>query len=131
MGLFGCMRATPLVVDPITTNPASQRVDLGEVDASALVGALSGYVVDAPLEARAALEPLMAAFDFAAAERDFGARRAGLMFVHQAVQGGQGPLGAAALVLRTRQLGLAAFELEPGVHVTGESMALRLKLRTK
>lgn len=41
-----------------------------DVDASALVGALSGYVVDAPLDARAALEPLMAAYDFSACERD-------------------------------------------------------------
>jgi hypothetical protein len=46
------------------------RAGADEVDTSAVVGALSGYVVDAPLEARAALEPLMAAFDFTAAERD-------------------------------------------------------------
>jgi hypothetical protein len=46
------------------------RADAEDVDASALVGALSGYVVDAPIEARAALEPLMAAYDFVAAERE-------------------------------------------------------------
>ncbi|WP_456119847.1 baseplate multidomain protein megatron [Terricaulis silvestris] len=46
------------------------RADAEDVAASALVGALSGYVVDAPMEARAALEPLMAAYDFGAAERE-------------------------------------------------------------
>lgn len=45
------------------------RAGVSEVDVSALVGAVSGYVVDAPLDARGALEPLMAAYDFAAAER--------------------------------------------------------------
>lgn len=37
-------------------------------NASRLVGAVSGYVVDAPASARAAIEPLMAAYDFAARE---------------------------------------------------------------
>lgn len=41
-----------------------------DVDASALLGAVSGYVVDAPSSARAALEPLMAAYGFTAGERD-------------------------------------------------------------
>jgi hypothetical protein len=40
-----------------------------EVDVSALLGAVSGYVVDAPSTPRDALEPLMAAYDFVAAER--------------------------------------------------------------
>jgi len=44
------------------------------VDASALRGAVSGYVVDSPASARDALEPLMAAFDFAVSERDGGLR---------------------------------------------------------
>jgi hypothetical protein len=46
------------------------RAGVDDIDASALVGALSGYVVDAPLDARAALEPLMAAYDFVPTERD-------------------------------------------------------------
>jgi hypothetical protein len=46
------------------------RAGVEQVDVSALVGAVSGYVVDAAASARAALEPLMAAYDFAAVERD-------------------------------------------------------------
>lgn len=46
------------------------RAGVSDVDASALLGAVSGYVVDSPSDARAALEPLMAAYDFAAAERE-------------------------------------------------------------
>lgn len=46
------------------------RAGASDVDVSALSGAVSGYVVDAPAAARAALEPLMAAYDFVAAERD-------------------------------------------------------------
>jgi hypothetical protein len=45
------------------------RAEFTEVDVAGLVGAVSGYVVDAPSDARSALEPLMAAFDFDAAER--------------------------------------------------------------
>jgi len=40
------------------------------VDASGLRGAVSGYVVDAPSSVRNAIEPLMAAFDFSASERN-------------------------------------------------------------
>ncbi len=47
-----------------------QRADVDAVDVSALLGAVSGYVVDAPASARAAIEPLMAAYDFAAVERE-------------------------------------------------------------
>ncbi|MBI3437828.1 MAG: glycoside hydrolase/phage tail family protein [Proteobacteria bacterium] len=39
-------------------------------DVSALTGAVSGYVVDAPSTPRDALEPLMAAYDFAATEHE-------------------------------------------------------------
>lgn len=46
------------------------RADVTDADASALLGAVSGYIVDAPATARAALEPLMAAFAFNAAEHD-------------------------------------------------------------
>lgn len=46
------------------------RAGVDDVDVSALTGALSGYVVDTPSSARAALEPLMAAYDFVVAERD-------------------------------------------------------------
>jgi Putative phage tail protein len=41
-----------------------------DADVSALSGAVSGYVADSPATMRAALEPLMAAFAFDAAERD-------------------------------------------------------------
>jgi GTA TIM-barrel-like domain/Putative phage tail protein len=47
-----------------------RRAGVHDADASALVGAVSGYVVDSPASARDALEPLMAAFDFTAAERN-------------------------------------------------------------
>ena len=46
------------------------RAGVDDADASALHGAVSGYVVDSPADARAALEPLMAAYDFAAGERN-------------------------------------------------------------
>jgi len=52
------------------TRALCARAGVGAVDASALVGAVSGYVVDAPLSARDALEPLMAAYDFAAREQE-------------------------------------------------------------
>lgn len=45
------------------------RADVLAIDVAGLVGAVSGYVVDSPSDARSALEPLMAAFDFDAAER--------------------------------------------------------------
>jgi hypothetical protein len=45
------------------------RAGVAGVDVSALLGAVSGFVVDAPSSARAALEPLMAAYGFTAAER--------------------------------------------------------------
>lgn len=46
------------------------RAGVGNVDVSALRGAVSGYVVDAPASARDALAPLMAAYDVSVAERD-------------------------------------------------------------
>jgi hypothetical protein len=46
-----------------------RRAGVDDADVSALTGAVSGYVVDAPSTARATLEPLMAAYDFVAAER--------------------------------------------------------------
>ncbi|MDX2274648.1 MAG: glycoside hydrolase/phage tail family protein [Hyphomonadaceae bacterium] len=46
------------------------RAGVDDADVSALTGAVSGYVVDAPSTARAALEPLMAAYDFVGAERE-------------------------------------------------------------
>lgn len=46
------------------------RAGAEDVDVSALTGAVGGYVVDAPVSARAALEPLMAAYDFVAVERE-------------------------------------------------------------
>lgn len=54
------------------------RAGVEDVDASNLLGAVGGYVVDAPLDARSALEPLMAAYDFSAVERE-GA----LVFFHR------------------------------------------------
>ncbi|MEZ6024413.1 MAG: phage tail protein, partial [Hyphomonadaceae bacterium] len=49
-----------------------------EADVAALNGAVSGYVADAPSSARVLIEPLMAAYDFVAAERE-GA----LVFFHR------------------------------------------------
>lgn len=46
------------------------RAGLAGVDAGALRGAVSGYVVDSPATARDALEPLLAAFDFSAREHN-------------------------------------------------------------
>ncbi|MGE3930184.1 MAG: glycoside hydrolase TIM-barrel-like domain-containing protein, partial [Hyphomonadaceae bacterium] len=46
------------------------RAGVEDVDVAGLEGAVSGYVIDAPASARAALEPLMAAYDFHASERD-------------------------------------------------------------
>ncbi len=54
------------------------RAGVDDVDASRLLGAVAGYVVDAPLDARAALEPLMAAYQFAAVERE-----GSLVFFHR------------------------------------------------
>jgi hypothetical protein len=47
-----------------------ERAGQSNVDVSALRGAVSGYIVDAPASARDALEPLMAAYDFTVAERE-------------------------------------------------------------
>jgi hypothetical protein len=44
------------------------RAEVADVDVAALQGAVSGYIVDAPASARDALEPLMSAYDFGAAE---------------------------------------------------------------
>ena len=87
------------------------RASQEEVDVSALRGAVSGYVVDAPASARDALEPLMAAYDFTAAERDgvitffheddaptaididaFTAASAGRMYAHR--DAGEAPIEA-------------------------------------
>lgn len=46
------------------------RAGVDDVDVFGLTGAVTGYIVDSPSDARAALEPLMAAFDFEAIERD-------------------------------------------------------------
>ncbi len=45
------------------------RAGVESLNATSLQGVVSGYVVDAPGSAREALEPLMAAYDFTAAER--------------------------------------------------------------
>ncbi|MEQ1817365.1 MAG: glycoside hydrolase/phage tail family protein [Terricaulis sp.] len=47
-----------------------ERAGQGDVSVSALRGAVSGYIVDAPASARDALEPLMAAYDFTIAESE-------------------------------------------------------------
>ncbi|MBL8545638.1 MAG: glycoside hydrolase/phage tail family protein [Hyphomonadaceae bacterium] len=47
-----------------------ERAGAGAVNVAALRGAVSGYIVDSPATARAAIEPLMAAYDFSAAERE-------------------------------------------------------------
>ncbi len=45
------------------------RADVADIDVSALRGAVSGFVADAPATTRALIEPLMAAYDFTATER--------------------------------------------------------------
>lgn len=55
------------------------RAGVDDAVVSALLGAVSGYVVDSPASARDALQPLMAAYDFICVERD-GA----LVFFHRA-----------------------------------------------
>jgi hypothetical protein len=46
------------------------RTGVLDVDVSALRGAVSGFVADAPASTRSLIEPLMAAYDFTSAERD-------------------------------------------------------------
>ncbi|GAM98869.1 genetransfer agent host specificity protein [alpha proteobacterium U9-1i] len=46
------------------------RANVSDADVSALRGAVSGYVADAPATARALLDPLMAAYDFVSTERE-------------------------------------------------------------
>lgn len=46
------------------------RAAFDDIDVSGLRGVLNGYVVDSPASVRDALEPLLAAFDIAAAERE-------------------------------------------------------------
>lgn len=46
------------------------RAGLVDVDTSTLLGAVSGFALDAPSTARAGIEALAAAYDFASAERD-------------------------------------------------------------
>jgi hypothetical protein len=47
-----------------------ERGGMAEVDVAQLTGAVSGYVADAPASARALLEPLMLAYDFAVREQN-------------------------------------------------------------
>jgi hypothetical protein len=54
-----------------------RRAGVDDADVAALTGAVSGFVVDAPMSARDALTPLMDAFAFTARERD-----GGLQFLH-------------------------------------------------
>lgn len=57
------------------------RAGFDEIDVSGLRGAVSGYVADSPSSARDVLEPLMAAFDVAAVERE-----GRIVFFHRAPQ---------------------------------------------
>jgi hypothetical protein len=47
-----------------------QRAGVEDADVSGLRGIVNGYVLDSPASARDALEPLMAAYDVAAGDRD-------------------------------------------------------------
>ena len=49
---------------------AFARAGVSDADAAGLTGAVTGYVADAPASARVLLEPLMAAYDFTAGERE-------------------------------------------------------------
>jgi hypothetical protein len=83
------------------------RAGVEDADVSALLGAVSGYVVDSPASARAALEPLMATYDFTAVERD-----GRIVFLHRregaAVQLGVDSLAAEAAAEAFAQRGDAA-----------------------
>jgi Putative phage tail protein len=57
------------------------RAEVDDIDVGGLIGAVSGYVVDAPAAARDVLEPLMATYDFTVAERE-----GDLIFFHRASQ---------------------------------------------
>lgn len=54
---------------PDVVSALCQRAGVEEVETAALSGVVAGYVVDAPAPMRAALEPLMAAYGFAAREQ--------------------------------------------------------------
>ncbi|MFZ2030199.1 MAG: glycoside hydrolase/phage tail family protein [Vitreimonas sp.] len=72
-------------------------------DVSALSGAVSGYVVDAPSTPRSALEPLMAAYDFVAAERDGDVvffHRSGAASATLAIEDGAAETAAAVFAQR-------------------------------
>lgn len=87
---------------PLAGLAARLADDFGvELDAAALRGVVDGYVVDRPMSARAALEPLGRAFGFDLTERD------------------------GALALRPRG-GPAAVEVTDEVLVRGEGAELRL-----
>jgi hypothetical protein len=60
------------------------RAGVTDVDVSGLTGAVSGYVVDAPTNARAALEPLLQIYGAEAAERDGRLRLAHAFSVFEA-----------------------------------------------
>ncbi|WP_395645318.1 glycoside hydrolase TIM-barrel-like domain-containing protein [Terricaulis sp.] len=68
------------------------------VDVTSLLGAVSGYVVDAPSTVRAVIEPLMAAYDFVAAERD------GLLSFFHAAQAPALELGAGDFTAELSEL---------------------------
>lgn len=104
------------------------RASVEDVDVSQLIGAVSGYVVDAPSSVRAALEPLMAAYDFTVVERagalvfchrggeafdvsvgDFAADAAGDIFAQR------GDCGEAPIEARVRFLDAARDYLIAGV----------------
>jgi hypothetical protein len=72
-----------------------RRAGVDDADASRLLGVVSGYVVDSPASARAALEPLMAVYDFDAAER------AGRIVFFHRDEGEQLRIGAGELTARS------------------------------
>lgn len=84
-----------------------KRAGVEDADTAGLIGALSGYVVDSPADARAALEPLMAAHDFTVAES--GGR---IRFFHRTEQTPldlvQDDLAASSVADRYAQRGDAA-----------------------
>jgi hypothetical protein len=92
------------------------RAGIEEIDVSHLIGAWSGYVVDAPLDARGALEPLMAAFDFAAVE-SLGA----VSFFHRS------DIDAAELPLSA----LAASSIADAFARRGDSAELPIEARVR
>ncbi|HRK65721.1 MAG TPA: phage portal protein, partial [Terricaulis sp.] len=91
------------------------RAGFADFDVSGLTGVVNGYIVDAPSSVRDGLEPLLAAFDAAAAERE-----GRIVFFHRGagVVGDIAPdeLAAESVMLRAARAESAAAPIEARVR---------------